>query len=223
MPLTRRPMLAALMMAGVPASGPARAQSSPCCGPVTAEGRLLARFLDSTGVDHLWPAGWHVNWETGEPDRPHPGGPAAATHCSAFVAAVAGRLGVYVLRPPEHPQELLANAQIRWLAREGAAWGWRPVSSAEQAQRLANEGALVFAAFENPDPHRPGHIAILRPSEKSAAQLAGDGPQISQAGEQNSLSMTMRNGFRHHRGAWLPGGGGGAKFFVHAVDWARLA
>src|SRR5438045_1572514 len=84
----------------------AAAQVPPCCGAINAEGQNLAALLDGTGVDHLWLAGWHVDWRTGQTNRPEPGGPEAKTHCSAFVASVADRLGVYVLRPPEHRQSL---------------------------------------------------------------------------------------------------------------------
>jgi hypothetical protein len=49
---------------GLAISGTARAE--PCCGPITPVGERLARFLDGTGVDHLWIVGYRVNWETGE-------------------------------------------------------------------------------------------------------------------------------------------------------------
>ncbi len=175
------------------------AAETPCCGPITPAGERLGHFLDGTSVDQLWPSGWHVNWQTGEPDRPEPGGRNAHTHCSAFVAAMTVRLGIYILRPPEHRQQLLANAQMHWLGEEGAASGWRPVDGEQAAQTLANQGILVVASYENPDPHRPGHIAILRPSLKSAAELASDGPQITQAGGHNFISTTLQNGFRARR------------------------
>src|SRR5690349_14250421 len=80
------------------------ANAQPCCGPIAPAGTRLARFLDASKVTELWQPGWHVDWQTGESDRSTPGGPEAKTHCSAFVAAMAERLGVYVLRPPQHPQ-----------------------------------------------------------------------------------------------------------------------
>jgi hypothetical protein len=198
------------------------AWAQPCCGPITPDGQRLAAFLDGTGVDRLWLAGSHVDWRTGETDRATPGGPAAKTHCSAFVAAVADRLGIYVLRPPEHPQNLLANTQMDWLARQGPAHGWRSVADAATAQRLANTGVLVVAAFANPDPDRPGHIAVIRPSQKTAAELIVDGPQEAQAGETNTVSTTVAAGFRHHRGAWRPGGTGAMRYYGHGVAWPRI-
>jgi len=198
------------------------ARAEPCCGSIQPTGRMLAAFLDRSGVDHLWQAGWHVDWRTGEKDRDAPGGPEAATHCSAFAAAMADRLGIYLLRPPEHAQALLANAQMRWLREKGVAYGWRPLASAEQAQEAANGGALVLAVFENPDRHRPGHIAVVRPSDKDRAALDRDGPQETQAGEVNAISTTVREGFAHHRGAWQPNGVGTMAFYVHSVDWQSV-
>jgi hypothetical protein len=47
-------------------------------------------------VESLWIAGQHINWETGEPDRGGDyEGPGNHTHCSAFSAAAANRLGIY--------------------------------------------------------------------------------------------------------------------------------
>jgi hypothetical protein len=196
---------------------PARPEE-PCCGPITSDGQKLTAFLDASGVDHLWPAGWHVDWQTGQPDRPEAGGRDAKTHCSAFVGAMTVRLGIYILRPPEHPQQLLANAQLRWLAGDSARYGWQSVASASEAQRLANQGMLVVAAFENPDPQKPGHIAIIRPSSKSAAELERDGPQETQAGSTNAINIAVAEGFRHHPGAWSPAGGA-IRFYAHQVNW----
>jgi hypothetical protein len=212
----------AVLIVLLAACGGSAVRAQPCCGPITADGQRLASFLDGTGVDRLWLAGWHVDWRTGESDRARPGGPEAKTHCSAFVAAVADRLGFYVLRPPEHPQNLLANAQMSWLAQQGSSYGWRPIGDAATAQRLANSGMLVVAAFANPDADRPGHIAVVRPSQKTAAELIADGPQETQAGETNAVSTTVASGFRHHRGAWQPAGTGALRFYGHAVDWQRL-
>ncbi len=159
-----RALLPGLMVVSIAAG--ARAQ--PCCGPITPEGERLARFLDSSDVMSRWLAGWHVDWRTGDRDRAAPGGPEAKTHCSAFVAAMAERLGAYVLRPPEHSQELLANAQMRWLREHGSEQGWWTEASDMDAQAAANRGELVLESFENPNPHRPGHIAIVRRASRRA-------------------------------------------------------
>jgi hypothetical protein len=201
------------------AAGAGSARAAPCCGPITPAGERLARFLDGSGVDHLWLAKTKVNWQSGEALS---GGSPRATHCSAYVAAMSVRLGLYVLRPPEHTTTLLANAQMGWLRDAGAAAGWRSLPDPLAAQTAANRGDLVVEAFENPDPTRPGHIAIVRPSEQSLEALERDGPRETQAGAANSLDTSTQNGFRHHPGAWLPAGTGGIRYYAHAVDWAKV-
>ena len=187
---------------------------------MTPQGERLATLLDGTGVDHLWLAGDRVDWETGEPRGAWNDG-SAHTHCSTFVASIAKRMGIYVLRPPDHSAVLLANAQMGWLGSVAAAGaGWRPVPEAAAAQEDANRGDLVLAAFENPDPDKPGHIAIVRPSGIDLATLEEQGPFVTQAGGHNALSTPLARGFRNHPGAWLPGGGGSVRFFAHSVDWS---
>lgn len=209
-------MLSRRLLLALIAGAPAGALASPCCGPVTEAGARLAVYLDSTGVDRLWLPGFKVNWETGaaisawDDDKPH-------THCSAFVASIAKRLGVYVLRPPDHSAVLLANAQMGWLrSPEAVADGWRPLPDATAAQTRANLGELVLAAFENPDPHRPGHIAIVRPSDIDSAALSAEGPLVIQAGGHNAFSEPLARGFANHRGAWIAGGGS-VRFFAHRL------
>jgi hypothetical protein len=146
---------------------------------------------------------------------PAPNGRPAATHCSAFVASFSKRLGIYILRPPEHSPTLLANAQMRWLSFDSASSGWRRLADSAAAQQSANIGNLVVAAFENPDPHKPGHIAIVRPGTPSAARLAEEGPDVTQAGATNALSMPLKRAFSHHHGAWP----NGIRYFEHAIAW----
>jgi hypothetical protein len=196
----------------------ARAVASPCCGPVGAAGARLAAFLDSTGVDHLWLPGFRVNWETGAPIATWDDG-RRHTHCSAFVASAAMRLGIYILRPPQHSAVLLANAQMRWLrTAEAASMGWQPLRDVISAQARANLGDLVLAVFENPDRNEPGHIAIVRPDEIDAETLLRNGPFVTQAGGHNALSEPLASGFRNHPGAWVAGGSGSVRFFAHAVN-----
>jgi len=186
-----------------------------CCGPITPEGHRLAATLDSMNVESLWLAQEHVNWETGEPDRGGKDeGPGRHTHCSAFAAAVAKRFGVYLLRPPEHGQKLLANAQFEWLQSAAARkLGWHRVLDMREAQRRANQGNLVLVVFQNPEKDLPGHIAIVRPSEKSLPALRRDGPQIVQAGIHNHASTIVRVGFLNHPGAWPDG----VRYYVHTL------
>ena len=187
----------------------------PCCGLITPDGEKLDRLLDSMDVEHRWLAHYHINWETGEPDQPaNSTGPGRATHCSAFAAAVGARLGVYMLRPPAHRQVLLASAQTRWFGSpEARSAGWRPVAGMQEAQRLANRGQLVVISFESPNPHKPGHIVVVRPSLKSAAALAVEGPQVIQAATHNRASAPAAQSFKAHPGAWPEK----VKVFTHEV------
>lgn len=199
------------------ASSPAAVSDvSPCCGAVTPAARRVLGVLDASDVEHLWAKRRHVNWETGVPDRPADyKGHEAATHCSAFAAAMGERLGVYLLRPPEHSQELLANAQVAWLgSARGRSAGWYSVSTPQQAQALANQGELVVASYQSPDPHRAGHIGIVRPDAvRTPEQIKESGVMITQAGERNYLRVSERAAFRGHRGAWP----GDVQYFAHEV------
>jgi hypothetical protein len=186
-----------------------------------ARARLIA-LIDSMHVEQRWLADEHVNWETGEADRGADYvGPGRSTHCSAFAAAVGERLGVYMLRPPQHGQVLLASAQTAWFhGGDGLSQGWRPLDGADraqQAQARANKGDLVVIAYENPDPHRPGHIVIVRPADKTARALATDGPEIAMAGTNNYSDDIAARAFVSHRGAWPDG----VRYYRHAVDWSR--
>lgn len=93
---------------------------------------------------------------------------------------------------------------------------------ARTAQALANRGWFVVASYANPDPHRPGHIAVLRPSLKPADLLEAHGPEETQAGFRNRLRTYVARGFAFHPGAWEFGGAGAIRFFAHEVDWNRV-
>ncbi|HLO67851.1 MAG TPA: hypothetical protein VK188_12580 [Holophaga sp.] len=179
-------------------------------GPITPEGRRLAARYDALDVEHLWLPGQHVDWRTGRPDNGRP----AKTHCSAFVAAACEREGIYILRPPEHRAVKLATAQGAWLREAGAAAGWSPVPDPFQAQDLANGGRVVVVVWESPDPARSGHIALVRPSDKDGEALRREGPDIIQAGAANHARCSLREGFRHHRGAWVSAARHAARFFA---------
>jgi hypothetical protein len=193
----------------------ARPDPNPCCGPISDAGSRLAEALDGMHVESLWLAHVHVNWETGEPDRGAGfEGEDTHTHCSAFAAAAAKRLGIYLLRPPEHGQQLLANAQAEWLAgTAGRQASWRRVSDMRKAQQLANVGNLVLAVYQNPDKRIPGHIAIVRPSEESPQELENNGPELIQAGQHNHDKISTRIAFENHPGAWPDG----VQFYVHTL------
>jgi hypothetical protein len=193
-------------------------EKSLCCGPITADGHHLLAFLDSTRVEQLWPAGWHVNWRTGEPEHQTE---KPTILCSACAAAAPDRLGIYLLRPPEHKQVLLANAQFEWLQAQGTKKGWRRLHNYREAQELANQGQLVVASLANPNSEKPGHIAIVRPSEKSRAKLDADGPEIIQAGMTNFNRTDLATGFEHHETKSKSWNQIGILYFAHSVDWSQ--
>jgi len=170
---------------------------------ISPKGEKLAQALDSMGVESKWIAGQHIDWETGLPDGRPERMPGKHTHCSAFVAAAAQSLGVHILRPPEHGQKLLANAQYHWLESDGAAEGWRELPDPAAAQAAANAGELVVASYLSHNEEKPGHIAIVKPAARSAAELAAAGPLLIQAGTVNSAAISMRDGFAGHPHAWF--------------------
>jgi hypothetical protein len=177
----------------------------------------LVSTLTSMDVEHHWPAGVVVDWRTGEPNGRVVKTPGKHTHCSAFVAAAAERLGVHILRPPEHSPVLLANAQYDWLAGPGAGEGWRSVLDAAAAQAAANAGDLVVAVIRNVD-GKPGHIAIVLPGDLDAAILAARGPDVMQGGMTNSSRIDLATGFKGHRRAIREGG---LRYYAHAVGKVR--
>jgi len=203
-------LASALVVAGI------RAEPS-CCGPIAPASYRLAAVLDGMEVESHWLAHEHVKWDTGRPDKGADyDGPGRSTHCSAFAAAVGSKLGVYMLRPPDHGQVLLANAQAEWFhKRGGRESGWHAVSGPRQAQTLANEGNLVVIVYESPDPHRPGHIAVVRPELRPMRLLEQNGPAITQAGMKNYARTSAKVGFQHHPGAWP----NGVRYYVHPVNF----
>ena len=201
-------LAAALVVASGAFAGPASQTVSP-------QGRWLAAQLDGMGVELKWIAGSHIDWRSGLPDGRPELSPGRHTHCSAFVAAAAEALGVYILRPPKHGQILLANAQFQWLGEEGAAEGWRELPNGDAAQGAANAGELVVAAYESHLSDKPGHIAIVKPAARSAEELAVDGPLVIQAGSFNSGAISLRAGFSGHPSAW---GEQEVRYYAHPIE-----
>ncbi len=182
---------------------------------ISPTGRWLTEKLDAMDVEHLWLPGTSVNWQTGTPLRKAPSGKGNHTHCSAFAAEACRRLGIYLLRPPEHSTVMLANAQYDWLFKSGKEQGWTRVPDGLQAQHFANQGYLVVAVFKESDPKRPGHIAIIRPSTKSNEQINAEGPQVTQAGGHNARSTSLKRGFGNHPDAWK---NQLVRYFAHKVE-----
>ena len=210
-------LLAMFSAPGFAAADPA-ASTDPGQPTIAAPSPAALRMIetiDSMNVEKRWPAGFHVDWETGVPDRRAGLLGGKHTHCSAFAAAAAERLGIYLLRPPQHEQTLLANAQYEWLAEQSARHGWVALADGLDAQNRANLGFLVVGAYLNPNPNNPGHIVIVRPSDKSVAEVERDGPQITQAGGTNYRSTTLRQGFSWHPAALT---NHEVRFYAHPVE-----
>ena len=175
---------------------------------ISAEGKILLQNYLSMNVENLWIAGHHINWITGVPDRDNAKA-GTRTHCSAFVAAACKNQNIYILRPPEHAQVLLANAQYKWLQSSNAiSMGWQPVtggSSADvyySAQRYANKGFVVVAVYQNPISKKPGHIAIVRPDLVSTQQISDNGPSLIMASTNNYDLISLKMGFKSHITQW---------------------
>jgi hypothetical protein len=167
---------------------------------IDSAGKKLKDYYLSLNVENLWLAGHHVNWETGEPDKPE-SKEGIKTHCSAFVASACEGIGIYILRPPEHGQVLLSNAQYDWLfSKKSSKEGWKEIKENKYstAQQYANDGYIVIAAIKNPDDSKAGHIALVMPFETDITSLTQNGPELIQAGTENSNSISLKEGFKHH-------------------------
>lgn len=170
--------------------------------PIGPLGRRLAAVLDSMDVEHRWLPGDAVDWRTGAHDAT---ARALGGHCSAFAAAACAAFGVYLLRPPDHAERLLANAQCEWLEAEGPRRGWTRIEDGVVAQALANQGNLVVACYRNREKDDPGHIAVIRPSAKRPKRIETEGPDVTQAGSRNYARTSARIGFGFHARAWTRG------------------
>ena len=171
---------------------------------INEAGLKLKAFYLKQNVTGLWISGHHINWQTGEPDMPN-AVKSIKTHCSAFVASVCEQLNIYILRPPEHVQGLLANAQYNWLFSVPAyKMGWRQISENKllNAQQYADNGLVVVAVAKNPERSKPGHIALVLPSIQDSSTLQNKGPVLIQASIINADSIPFRRAFARHISDW---------------------
>lgn len=179
---------------------------------------LLLEKLRQLDVMHHWVAGRErIDWRSGDPDPKLPPRDKVGTHCSAFVASAGEHLGVYILRPPEHKPTFLASAQQEWLnSPEGRDAGWERVESAREARNRANEGQFVVATWRNPIINKPGHIAIVVPSDWSDERVEQEGCEIMQAGRYNYVSASLKQGFANHPTAFE---GQEIQFYAHSTEF----
>jgi hypothetical protein len=221
-------IIAFLLLSGTPMSGPTLSGSvvsgtalsgTPSLRtqviPMKPAGQQLKDFYYGMQVESHWIAGTHIDWKTGDPNEPG-ATTGIHTHCSAFVAAACYRLNIYILRPPEHGQVLLANAQYDWLQTQAAGdSGWEALDGAtryEEAQKRANEGFVVVVICQNPDPKAPGHAALVLPGERTLDDLTATGPWVIMAGTHNHNKISLKAGFGSHLSGWPEDN---VKFYCH--------
>jgi hypothetical protein len=174
---------------------------TPASNAATAysQAAMLSAFLDSLQVDDYWLVGYSVNWFTGAAGGSGPNMTLGTdSHCSAFAAAVADLLGIYILRQPDASDINVANNQADWLPTNTA--GWFPIGSMTEAQHLANTGTLAVASYFNPD--GSGHIAVLRGSNRTDASVNTFGPEECQSGDYNYADTNVMTGFSEHPGSF---------------------
>ncbi len=168
-------------------------------GEIRDKAKHVFEQIDALDVEHKWPANVHVDWQTGVPDGKTESKSGNHTHCSTFVAAAAKVFGIYILRPPDHSQNFLASAQSDWLqSSKGKELGWTAVENEIAAQESANAGNFVVAVYKNHKQYKLGHIAIVRPTNKTKEEILSNGPQIIQAGMHNYSSTDVKSGFASH-------------------------
>ena len=178
-----------VVVCAVAICGGVRARAA-AAADITSEGangsRTGARPV--TRVEELWPAGVHVSLGDRCPRR-QAGEDRGQAHALQRVCG-GDREEARRLHPetagarPDPPRQRavrLARRRGRTRATAGS-----PVDGARTAQEFANRGWLVVATYRNHHDDKPGHIAIVRPSNKSGARDQRGGPQIT-AGGRNEL------------------------------------
>ena len=180
---------------------------------ITANGAMLNAFLDSLQVDKFWLVGTSVNWLTGVPGGNGPNMTLGTdSHCSAFAPAAAELLGVYLLRPPDASDLNLANNQADWFVTN--AFGWFPITTGmTNVQHMVNTGLLVMASYKAAS--GSGHIAVLRASTRTDADVNAYGPEECQSGTYNFADTNIITGFNQHPGAFP----NNIKYYGHNVNY----
>ncbi|HEX8701838.1 MAG TPA: peptidoglycan-binding domain-containing protein [Myxococcaceae bacterium] len=120
------------------------------------------------------------------------------TFCNIFVWDVTGAMGAEIPHWVDtngnrvgvgQGRELSANGTVDWLHQHGNRHGYRKVS-AEEAQRLANQGHPAVVVWKNPG--GIGHVAVVRPG-----QVTSQGPAIAQAGGRNFNQGHVKDSFQN--------------------------
>lgn len=118
------------------------------------------------------------------------------TFCNIFLWDVTRAMGAEIPHwvdgngnsvAPGKGREMNANSTVDWMHKHGESKGWRKVT-AEEAQKMANEGHPSVALWKNPG--GIGHVAVVRPGEVTA-----QGPSSAQAGGKNFNNKHIKDGF----------------------------
>jgi hypothetical protein len=174
--------------------------------PITAQADAFAAFVASLDVEHFWKRAVAVDWETGEPTSDFHVS-RTDTHCSAFAAAVAKDVGIYLLQPPDHHpslrsqegQEFLANAQSFWL--NGL---YDPAAPNEPSVQDEQINADVITASQA----GWANVAARLGADASSFQLALEAQNLANAGFLVIASILGNQDLKHGPDAPPPKGPG---------------
>lgn len=84
--------------------------------------------------------------------------------------------------------EYRANDVVGWLEAHGREYGWQLCTRGE-ASAAAERGEVAIVVWRNPNPEKPGHVALVVPAVSPGAVF------IAQAGAHNFTSEPLERGF----------------------------
>ena len=126
-----------------------------------------------------------------------------ATWCNQATLSLAKKMGVdttNILEPEGRPKFTKVNQIGSGLAAIQAQppfyRSWRAISG-ERAQKKANEGTLVIAAWVSPSGDKSGHVATVRPgnpyTEKEGPEVANVGSENAFKPDRDAFAVDLRN------------------------------
>ena len=80
--------------------------------------------------------------------------------------------------------------------------------------RRKARATVVVVCYQNRERDDPGHIASVRPGNKSRRLIESEGPDVMQAGAVNAREISVRQAFRRHLKAWREGR---LHYYVHVI------
>jgi len=206
--------LAAVIPAAVhltPPKGVRTAQIAMASGLKAATGMPLPRKPSDTSAKKVVALHAAIAWlDSPTGGRYAPG--AGKTYCNIYAYDYANLAGVYLPRVwwmdkallaiargetpevayGETVREMNANSLYDWLAHWGDDYGWRRLTTPDEAQAAANAGEAVLICAKRKDLSRSGHITAVAPEPgapvgMTATRVGGKvtRPLLSQAGSVN--------------------------------------